>query len=73
MLFPPGQVPAYSLWASLAGYIVQRVGEPFERYIERHILVPLGMAHTTFDQPLPERLMAAASRATDRLDAPESI
>lgn len=57
MLFPPGEVPAYSNYgAALAGYIVQRVsGEPFERYVEQHILLPLGMDHSTFDQPLPER------------------
>ena len=40
MLFAPGQVPAYSNYgAALAGYIVERISkEPFERYIERHIL-----------------------------------
>src|SRR5262249_14368293 len=40
MLFPPGDVPAYSNYgASVAGYIVQRVsGEPYEQYVERHIL-----------------------------------
>ncbi|HEY2465967.1 MAG TPA: serine hydrolase domain-containing protein [Steroidobacteraceae bacterium] len=63
MLFAPGEVPAYSNYgASLAGYIVERVSkEPFERYIERHILAPLGMTHTTFDQPLPERFAGAVS------------
>ena len=57
LLFTPGEVPAYSNYgAALAGYIVQRVsGEPFERYVERHIFLPLGMTHTTFDQPLPGR------------------
>jgi CubicO group peptidase (beta-lactamase class C family) len=56
-LFAPGEAPAYSNYgASLAGYIVQRVsGEPFERYVERHILQPLAMANTTFDTPLPDR------------------
>jgi CubicO group peptidase (beta-lactamase class C family) len=64
MLFTPGQVPAYSNYgAALAGYIVERVsGEPFERYVERHIFLPLGMAHTTFDQPLPERFRAMVSQ-----------
>jgi CubicO group peptidase (beta-lactamase class C family) len=64
MLFPPGQVPAYSNYgAALAGYIVERISkEPFERYIERHILAPLGMTHTTFDQPLPERFAGAVSK-----------
>jgi len=56
-LFAPGEVPAYSNYgAALAGYIVERVsGEPFERYVERHIFLPLGMNHATFDQPLPDR------------------
>jgi CubicO group peptidase (beta-lactamase class C family) len=54
-IFPPGQIPAYSNYgASLAGYIVERVsGEPFDQYVARHIFAPLGMAHSTFTQPLP--------------------
>ena len=57
-VFPPGTTPAYSNYATaLAGYIVERVsGEPYDDYIERHILQPLGMAHTTFRQPLPDAL-----------------
>jgi CubicO group peptidase (beta-lactamase class C family) len=63
-LFAPGEVPAYSNYgAALAGYIVERVsGEPFETYIERHILLPLGMQHTTFRQPLPEQFRDAMSK-----------
>jgi CubicO group peptidase (beta-lactamase class C family) len=57
-VFAPGTTPAYSNYAtSLAAYIVQRVTkEPFDQYIERHIFAPLGMANSTFRQPLPERL-----------------
>ena len=57
-IFPPGVTPAYSNYATtVAGYIVQRVsGESFDDYIERHILFPLGMQHSTFRQPLPENL-----------------
>jgi len=64
LLFPPGSVPAYSNYgAALAGYIVERVsGEPFERYVERHIFTPLGMMHSTFDQPLPARFKDAVSQ-----------
>ncbi len=64
LMFPPGTVPAYSNYGTaLAGYIVQRVsGEPYERYIERHILLPLGMQHSTFDQPLPDRFKGLASQ-----------
>jgi hypothetical protein len=57
-IYPPGEVPAYSNYGTaLAGYIVQRVsGEPFDDYIEGHILGPLGMTHATFRQPLPAEL-----------------
>jgi len=63
-LFVPGEVPAYSNYgAALAGYIVQRVSaQPFERYVEQHILEPLGMRHSTFEQPLPERFASDMSR-----------
>jgi CubicO group peptidase (beta-lactamase class C family) len=63
-VFPPGEVPAYSNYgAALAGYIVQRVsGEPFEAYIARHILTPLGMTHSTFVQPLPKAFAAEMSK-----------
>jgi CubicO group peptidase (beta-lactamase class C family) len=72
MLFPPGEVPAYSNYgAALAGYIVERISkEPYERFIERHILVPLGMTHTSFDQPLPERFAAAVSKGYRTASAP---
>ena len=54
-IFAPGTVPAYSNYgAALAGYIVERVsGEPFDQYVQNHIFKPLGMTHSTFDQPLP--------------------
>ncbi|WP_028968873.1 serine hydrolase domain-containing protein [Sphingomonas sp. URHD0057] len=57
-IYAPGTTPAYSNYgASLAGYIVQRTsGEPFDAYLERHIFGPLGMAHSTFRQPLPANL-----------------
>jgi CubicO group peptidase (beta-lactamase class C family) len=57
-VFAPGTTPAYSNYATaLAGYIVERVsGEPFDNYIENHIFKPLGMAHSTFRQPLPVNL-----------------
>ncbi|HEX3676159.1 MAG TPA: serine hydrolase [Sphingomicrobium sp.] len=57
-IYAPGTTPAYSNYgASLAGYIVQRTsGEPFDAYLENHIFKPLGMAHSTFRQPLPPDL-----------------
>jgi len=57
-IFPPGKVVAYSNYATtIAGYIVERVsGEPFDKYIANHILKPLKMDHSTFEQPLPKAL-----------------
>ena len=54
-IFPPGKIPSYSNYGfTIAGYIVERVsGEKFERYIDNHILKPLRMTNSTFDQPLP--------------------
>jgi CubicO group peptidase (beta-lactamase class C family) len=63
-VFAPGSTPAYSNYgASLAGYIVQRVsGEPFDTYIEKHILQPLDMQHSSFRQPLPANLAPLMSK-----------
>ena len=54
---PPGTFSSYSNYATaLAGYVVQRVsGQPWDDYIEQHILQPLGMTQTTTRQPLPPR------------------
>ncbi len=76
LIYPPGKVVAYSNYgATLAGYIVQRVaGEPFDEYVSRHILQPLGMTHATFQQPLPaslQPLMASGyHRASDGSTVP---
>jgi CubicO group peptidase (beta-lactamase class C family) len=63
-VYPPGEVGAYSNYGTaLAGYIVQRVsGEPFEAYVENHILEPLGATRTTFRQPLPSALAKDMAR-----------
>jgi CubicO group peptidase (beta-lactamase class C family) len=63
-LYAPGSMHAYSNYgASLAGYIVQRVsGEPFNQYVQRHILQPAGMQHSTFDQPLPAQFAPIMSQ-----------
>ncbi len=57
-IFPPGTTPAYSNYgAALAGYIVERIsGQPFNDYVAENIFKPLGMAHSTFVQPLPAEL-----------------
>jgi CubicO group peptidase (beta-lactamase class C family) len=71
-IFPPGQVPAYSNYgATLAGYIVQRVsGERFEDYVQHHIFTPLGMAHATFEQPLPKSLAPDMSKGYQLASGP---
>ena len=63
-IFPPGKIPSYSNYGfTLAGDIVERVsGEKFERYVESHILKPLGMNSSTFDQPLPPQLAPQMSK-----------
>jgi CubicO group peptidase (beta-lactamase class C family) len=62
-IYPPGTVPAYSNYgAALAGYIVQRIsGRPFDDYVAGNIFKPLEMAHSSFDQPLPDALKRTMS------------
>jgi len=57
-LFPPGQLYSYSNYGiSLAGYLVEEVsGLSFIEYVDKNILQPLGMGHSTFEQPLPTHL-----------------
>src|SRR5215212_5063445 len=60
---PSGDVAAYSSYGTaLAGYIVARVsGEPYEQYIQEHILNPLGMVHTTARSSMPPDIRAHTS------------
>jgi len=57
---PPGVQTAYSNYATaLAGLIVANVsGLEFNEYIRQNILEPLGMMHSSFDEPLPADLAA---------------
>jgi CubicO group peptidase (beta-lactamase class C family) len=70
-VFAPGATGAYSNYAvGLAGYIVERVsGSPFEDYIDRKVLAPLGMTHATFRQPLPGALAPFMSKGYARASA----
>lgn len=63
-IFPAGEVPAYSNYGSaLVGYIVQRVsGERYDDYMDRHVLGPLGMDHSTLRRPVPARLLPLLSK-----------
>ncbi len=60
---PPGDVAAYSSYgAALAGYIVARVsGQPYDQYVQEHILNPLGMVHTTARPSMPPDIRAHTS------------
>jgi CubicO group peptidase (beta-lactamase class C family) len=70
-IYPPGQTTAYSNYcASLSGYIVERVsGEPFADYVANHILKPLGMTRSTFEQPLPASLAPFMSNGYTKASA----
>jgi CubicO group peptidase (beta-lactamase class C family) len=67
-IFPPGELVAYSNYGcGLAGYIVQRVsGQPYAQYVEQHVLKPLGMDHSSFEQPLPPALAPLMSKGYRR-------
>jgi CubicO group peptidase (beta-lactamase class C family) len=67
---PPGELASYSNYGSaLAGQVVaEQAGTTFEEYVERDILVPLGMERTTFDQPVPEGLEPDLSRGYRHVD-----
>lgn len=51
----PDTAAVYSNYgvALLGALIAQVAGMPFEGYVERHLTGPLGMASTTFREPLP--------------------
>jgi CubicO group peptidase (beta-lactamase class C family) len=58
-VYPAGKTVSYSNYGTaLAGYIVARRSKmSFDDYIEKNILFPLGMARTSFRQPLPRNLV----------------
>ena len=55
---PPGVQTAYSNYGTaLAGLIVSNIsGMGFNAYIKNYIFDPLGMNHSTFEEPLPPQL-----------------
>ncbi len=59
----PGSFASYSNHGTgMAAYIVEQVsGMSFNDYVEKNILEPLQMRHTSFLQPLPARLRADLS------------
>ncbi|WP_226019044.1 serine hydrolase [Novosphingobium sp. FKTRR1] len=63
-VFDAGTTPAYSNYcAALSGYIVARVsGEPFDAYVDQHILKPLDMNNSSFAVPMPKRILDTMSK-----------
>lgn len=73
---PPGEVSGYSNYgAALAGYIVAEAsGEPYDRYVQRHILGPLGMTHSTATEPVPAALAGDLARSySSDVSPPRSV
>jgi CubicO group peptidase (beta-lactamase class C family) len=58
-VYPPGTITAYSNYGTtLAGYVVERVSKmPYEDYIQKNILEPLGMNRSDFQQP-PKKFLS---------------
>lgn len=60
----PGKVSSYSNYgATLAAVVVEDVsGEPFEQYLQSHILTPLSMDRTSIKEDLPPDLASNLSK-----------
>lgn len=69
-IFPAGEVVVYSNYGTaLAGYIVEHIsGMPYSEYIDENILKPLGMNHSTFQQPLPMEISSNLAQAYRYID-----
>jgi CubicO group peptidase (beta-lactamase class C family) len=67
LVFRPGEFISYSNYGyALLGQVVEDVsGQSFAEYMEAHILRPLGMTHSSFEQPPPPGI--AADLATGHL------
>jgi CubicO group peptidase (beta-lactamase class C family) len=62
---PPGEEIVYSNWGmALAGHLVEAAsGRSFHEYVEQNIFAPLGMAHSSFRNPLPPSLTGSLATA----------
>lgn len=62
-------VPGVRTKYSGGGYVVMQqaiadvMGEAFPAFMQKTVLAPIGMTHSTFEQPLPESLKSKASLA----------
>ncbi|GIE76423.1 FmtA-like protein [Actinoplanes philippinensis] len=72
---PPGEISAYSNFgAALAGHIVSEVsGEPYDTYLQRHLLDPLAMTRSTAAEPVPAALAPDLARSYDTELTPPKV
>ncbi len=60
-------VPGKNWRYSGGGYIIMQqmvidaVKEPFQKFLKDTVLAPLGMSHSTYQQPLPQKLLSNAA------------
>lgn len=67
---PPGRFVAYSNHGTaLAGLVVEQVsGQPFEEYVQEHVLDPLGMTASGLPQPEEAQAQLGAARQYHHVD-----
>jgi CubicO group peptidase (beta-lactamase class C family) len=53
--------------------LVDHFGEPFPQLMQRIVLDPIGMKHSTFQQPLPPSLLPTAAFTTDENGKPLQV
>ncbi len=55
---PPGSILSYSSYTiTFVGFLIEAItSQAFEKYINEHIFIPLGMNSSTFIQPIPSHL-----------------
>lgn len=65
----PGEQVNYSnLGVALGAYVVERIaGMAFSDYVRRFIFEPLGMAHSSYEEPLPPALRALVAGDTSMM------
>ena len=63
----PGSRPQYSGGGTTVMQLLvsEVTGKPYAQFLAETVLAPLGMTHSTFEQPLPERWMRDAAAAHD--------
>lgn len=64
--FSPGEAWNYSVSTDVLGYLIETIsGQPFERFLQKHIFDPLGMNDTGFFVPPAKAHRLAACYAAD--------